>query len=229
MSKILKLSGRSSILEKRLTTALTGYSTVACVGFYTTHLTPNITIENNKLYFKNDGTNHVLSIPPGQYNIEDLEKYIQSHAPFNSSNISIQPNRIVNRIEIKSAFRLRFEAEDSIGLLLGFRGQVVNPNKVTIGKYTPKFNPFETIDIHFNCASGMLLKENEDYHKETNIIASFKPHLKYETPIIYQPSYPLFVPLCPQIHRLSIRVSDEYDNLIDFNGAEITVILELKK
>jgi hypothetical protein len=39
-------------------------------------------------------TRDILYIPPGQYSLENLEKYIQSKEPFNSSNISIKPNKI---------------------------------------------------------------------------------------------------------------------------------------
>lgn len=132
MSIILKLNGTSSTLSKKLNTPIYNFSTVACVGFYSTFLTPNVTLNNNKLYYEHKKETHVIIIPPGQYNIENLEKYIQSQSPFNSTNITIKPHRILSRIEIKSGFKLNFDAADSIGSLLGFQNQIVKKTNLLL-------------------------------------------------------------------------------------------------
>jgi len=49
------LSSKSSILKKRLTPPVTNtYKEVALVGFYATLLTPNVTKNNNKLYYETE-------------------------------------------------------------------------------------------------------------------------------------------------------------------------------
>lgn len=72
----------------------------------------------------------------------------------------------------------------------------------------------------------MFIKDNEYYHSETNIIASFKPILEFGEPIIYEPKYPLFLPIHYNIHKFYVTVTDENNSLIDFNGAPLTIILE---
>jgi hypothetical protein len=52
MSRVFKLTSNTSILEKRLTTPIRDtFKNIGLVGFYTTFLTPNVTRENNRLYY----------------------------------------------------------------------------------------------------------------------------------------------------------------------------------
>jgi hypothetical protein len=117
------------------------------IRFYTTYLTPNVTTKNNKLPYEENGAPKELVIPTGQYDITTLEKYINSQLPFDSQNMTIKDNDIINRVNIKSPFKLFFGSSMDIGKVLGFN-TVVEPNKDYTGTHVPKFHPFETIDIH---------------------------------------------------------------------------------
>jgi hypothetical protein len=72
----------------------------------------------------------------------------------------------------------------------------------------------------------MFVKDNKYFHSETNVIACFKPVLEFGEPIIYEPKYPLFMPVHYNIQKFYVTVTDENNNLIDFNCAPITIILE---
>jgi hypothetical protein len=88
MNRFFRLSSDTSILEKRLSVPIIDtFKNVGLVGFYTTFLTPNVTIRNNKLHYEEPASlDRIISpetivIPPGQYNLENLERYIQRQAP----------------------------------------------------------------------------------------------------------------------------------------------------
>jgi hypothetical protein len=88
------------------------------IRFCTTYLTPNVTTKNNKLPYEENGAPKELVIPPGQYDITTLEKYINSQPTFDSQNISIKGNDITNRVDIKSTFKLFFGSSTDIGKVL---------------------------------------------------------------------------------------------------------------
>jgi hypothetical protein len=88
-----------------------------------------------------------------------------------------------------------FDEPNSIGSLLGFRDILVPLKTTFIGKDIQKIIPFDMKNIHFNLADGMFVKDNQYFHSETNVIACFKPILEFGEPIIYEPKYPLFMPV----------------------------------
>jgi hypothetical protein len=225
---VFKLSERKSILQKGLSHPIINNDLkVALIGFYTTYLTPNISNKNNKLPYEENGTTKEMVIPPGQYDITTLEKYINSQPPFDSQNISIKGNDITNRVDIKSPFKLFFGGSSDIGKVLGFNTVLV-PNQDHTGSNVPKFHPFETIDIHCNLANGMSLKLDDYKHRKSDIIASFRTNAEYKELIIYEPVYPLFFPLQHlEFDHIEVVVRDESGDVIDFGKSLVTVILKV--
>ena len=225
-SYVFELSDCKSILQKNLSHPINNDNLkVALIGFYTTYLTPNITNKNNKL----SGTDFKeIIIPPGQYDIDTLEKYINTQPPFNSKNISIHGNDVANRIDIKSPYKLIFN-KGSIGEILGFENAItIEPNQEYTGTKIPKFHPFEKINIHCHLARGMILKQDDYNHRKSDRIASFRTNAEYKCPIIYEPTRPLFFPLKHlDFDRIDVSVLDENENVIDFGGSLVTVILQV--
>lgn len=238
MGRLLKLSGDTFVLEKRLTVPISNkFTQVRLVGFYSRFLTPNVTTKNNRLHYEKnvsgltESVQHVMTtmfIPPGQYTLEDSENFIQSQEHFNATNITIDQNRKLSRVVIKSDFKHYFDQEESIGSVIGFKDQIVEPKTKTLARDLPKIIPIEMIKIHFNLADGMFEKYGHHFHRETNVIASVMIDAEFGGPIIYEPRCPVFVPVFDKIQNIRIEITDEEDNLIDFNGAITTVVLEMQ-
>jgi hypothetical protein len=88
-----------------------------------------------------------------------------------------------------------------------------------------KLFPIETVNIHCNIANGMITTN----HKETDIISCFKISETFRQPISYEPTNIIYFPVQHRsIHKIILKVCDQDDNLIDFNGADITIILEIR-
>ena len=91
-----------------------------------------------------------------------------------------------------------------------------------------KLYPIETINVHCNLANGMVIC-NENIHKETNIISTFKINSQFKQPIIYEPKNFIYFPIQHRsLNKIEVKVCDENNNLIDFGEADITIILEIK-
>lgn len=92
-----------------------------------------------------------------------------------------------------------------------------------------KINPIETVNIHCNLANGMIVC-NKNMHAETNIISTFKLfHTQFKQVINYEPRNPIYFPIQHKsFNKIEIKICDQDDNLIDFGGVDITVVLEIK-
>lgn len=88
-----------------------------------------------------------------------------------------------------------------------------------------KLYPIETINIHCNLADGMIVEG----HKESDIISTFKINSQFKQPIIHEPKNILYFPVQrSSLNKIEIKICDQDNDLIDFGGADITVILEIK-
>ena len=90
MGFVFKLTETKSILEKGWTNPIISDNLrVSLVGFYRMFLTTNVGESNNKFYYNE---NDVLLIPPDQYNLETIEKYIQGQKTFQFEKFYIKRN-----------------------------------------------------------------------------------------------------------------------------------------
>lgn len=92
-----------------------------------------------------------------------------------------------------------------------------------------KINPIETVNIHCNLADGMIVYNN-NMHTETNIISTFKLiSTEFKQIINYEPRNPIYFPIQHKsFGKIEIKICDQDNNLIDFGGVDITIVLEIK-
>lgn len=198
---IIKLKGNTAVLSYHFESHFpTNELKVGLLGFYSTNLINNITNKNNKIYY--NGTS--LSVPEGRYNYATLREYLNRYG----FDLIIRGNQI----EINSLYVIT-ERSDSLSHFLNT---------------TKKFIPVETINVHCNLAHGMLVQGGMFAHRETDIISCFKMNVNFNNPIIYEPTPIYYSIQYNNIYKVELRICDENDQLIDFNGADITVVLELK-
>ena len=150
-------------------------------------------------------------IPSGQYDLTNLKNYFEE-----KHKLTLKIDEIANKFIFEGG-QIDFQKPNNICELLGY------PNSF------PKLNTVDSINVHCNLVSGQIICEGYSYEQETNIISSFKPNSYFKEPIIHYPSNPIYFPvLHSQIHYIEIKITDENDELIDFGGAPIEIILEIK-
>ena len=82
----------------------------------TSDLIPNIDGKMNKFYVGN----REIVIPTGNYEVENIEKYLQSR----NVNINIKSNNI-SRCNVTCGKKINFKPSDSISRLLGFASRIL--------------------------------------------------------------------------------------------------------
>ena len=208
-------------------TFLTGYN-----GIF------NVTNANNKFYFTKSITDNdhiMITIPPGACEIESLnneikriiidqEHYTETNYPFN-----IKPNfsTLGSIIEISTQGPIiTFVPDDSIGDLLGF-------NKTTIfEEYNLSPNPvnilsFDNIFLECNIAKGMIFRG-----KRSGIIHNFTmdvdPGYKYIEKFRGNIQW-YMMESKDIISSICFKLKNENDQIVSFNGQNITFRLSIKE
>lgn len=206
---IIKITGDQSELKHKFQyNFLNDDFHIALRSFYTTNLIPNVTSKNNLFYYGDSQ----IAIPSGQFDFFDLESFIRTHC-----KVSLKLDKIRNKVSFESEKPIDSKRKKNICKLLGY------PDSY------PNFNPVDTINVHCNLANGQVISGGEFSHQETDIISTFKMKAYFREPIIYECSNPIYFPVQHnKISDIDIKITDENNDLINFNGAKITIILEIK-
>ena len=105
-----------------------------------------------------------------------------------------------------------------------------NKGENKVKRDTPKYIPFDTINVFCNLADGMIVMKDDHNHEETDLIATFRTRATFREPIIYEPADSQFLPVHnKKIKKVQLQIKNENGELIDFGGAPVTVILSIKK
>lgn len=206
---IIKLTGTQSVLKLSFQyNFLNDDFHVALVSFHATNLIPNVTNKNNILYLGDAE----YSIPVGQYTIDSMKNYLQR-----TYKINIKDDEVKNRITFEDNKLINYEKDNNLCKFLGY------PDSV------PKFMAVDTFNVHCNIASGQIVGDENGLHKETDIISTFKVKSYFKEPMIYECRTPIYFPVQhARISTIEVKIMNENNELIDFGGALITVMLEIK-
>ena len=198
----------------------------------------NVTTENNKFYFLKSITDddHIkITIPPGAYEIENLNKEIkriiidQEHYTETNYPLNIKPNfsTLGSIIEISAQGPLiPFIPDDSIRGLLGF-------NKTTIfEEYNLSPNPvdilsFDNIFIETDIAKGLIFKG-----KRSGIIHNFTMDVDpgYKHIEKFYGGVQWYMKESKDIiSTICLKLKNENGNLVSFNGQSIIFGLSIKE
>lgn len=200
---------------------------IALVGFHTYNSIPNIEEGANKLYYiKNDGTHHVLIIPTGSYEVNDLEKYIQSQLNSIDQNVfTLKPNNNTLKCELKSAYDIDFSHKDSIGQILGFSNKKLRANIKHESDLPVNIIKVSTIRVECNIIRGSYYNSCASH-----TLYEFAPTVDPGYSINIEPRNLIFLPInTTTIDNISLRILDQNSQLVNFRGEEIIARLELKK
>lgn len=232
MSKTFTLKGRTSQLSANFHPSIDldprySYS-LALIGFHTFNSIPNIEDGlNSKFYYKQPGqkTYKCIRIPTGSYEIADIEKFIQE-ALGRSESFSLKANNNTLQCEVKSAFDINFEHQDSIAQLLGFSKRILPAGKTHSSDLPVDIISITTIRIECNIISGSYYSG-----KPSHTLYEFSPTVDPGFSININPSNPIYLSLNNQqyIDNISLRIIDQNSKLVNFRGEEIVIRLVLKR
>lgn len=224
MSMTFILTGRSSMLSAsyyppiELKPELDYY--LGLMNFSVYNSIPNVDKSNNMLYYDDKE----LEIPVGSYELEDLDAYLKDHLG-GKDKISLTGNNNTLLCELKSKYLIDFTKPRNIGKLLGFKPTKLEANHLHSSTIQVDILRVATILIDCNLVSSSYIN-----NRENHIIYSFANITPVGYRIIETPNSPIYLPVREKIiDNITVTVTDQFGNLINFRGEELTVRLHLKK
>lgn len=233
MSYTFTLEGASNVLSASYHPPIElnpSYSyALGLIGLHTYNSIPNITEKNNKFYYDDDGK--VITIPPGAYEISDIEAYLRDNLVEPDSDesketiLSLKPNGNTLKCELKSRFAVNFTPEDSIGRRLGFSAKILKANELHESDLPVRIIKVATVRVECNITTGAYSNARLShvlYEFATSVPPGFIINIE-PTNIIYLPIH------TKSIENITIKLTDQDGDLIDFRGERVLIRLELKR
>lgn len=242
MSNTFTLTGHTSVLSADFYPPIE-LNTVdkyglALIGFYTYNSIFNVSENNNSFAYVKNGENseiqHFLSIPPGAYEIDEIERVMLTvlrEATSDQSNelFSLKANNNTLKCELKSKLNIIFPpAHNSIGPLLGFGTELLKSGVKHQSVHNVDIMKVRIIRVDCNIIAGAYLNSSE-----CHTIFEFDIDVEPGYKITKEPQNNIYMSIIPEgrqfIDNITLRILDDDGDLIDFRGEKIIVKLELKK
>lgn len=249
MSATVTFTGNSSVLTSTFYPPLVldkeySYS-CALLEFTTYNSIPNVTVKNNRLYYKKEApvtvvdikdnqiqkstekiyNVHLITVPTGAYEFKDLKQYLIAEAKRIGVSLSLEVDLNTLKIKIKSSHELLFDRVDSIHPLFGFNNTKIEANTERISDNVVKITSLNTISIECDIISGSYKNGDRGYS-----IFEFAPSIEPGYKIIKVPVHIIYLPINRhEISSIQIRIVDQDGNLIDFRGEKITCRIHIKR
>lgn len=214
---------------------------IGLVGLYTCNTVRNILIGNNKFYYDNN----VITIPTGCYEIDEINSYIKSEikrqkraaagggggkkqnkeTDGESETFKLRPNNNTLKCEIESIYTIDFTKPDSIGSMLGFSPQILEPNKKHISDKDIEIINSSNIYLDTNITGGAY-RNNVSCHYIFEFGLTVAPGYN----LVEIPKKILYLPVTVrEIREINIRLVDDRGFLVPFsNHSKTSVWLHLK-
>lgn len=230
MSFSFTLSGNSSVINYNFNPPIyleenVDYE-IGLVNFSSFNTIPNVDKSNN-MFLWYGSTAHTFEIPVGAYELNDIIRVLKDHMTSidKAANIEIIPNLNTAHLSITSNRDISFNLENSVSKIFGFETLRLLPNKTHISEHPVKILKVNSIGIDCNVATGSYLNG-----KPVHVIHQFFPTVPSGYKIVESPQNILYYPVSNKtISNIIIKIIDQSNNLIDFQGEEITVTLHIRK
>lgn len=224
MSLTLTLTGNSSILSADYfpPIELHGEYTCGLVDFQTYNSIPNVDVENNLLSIGNYG----IEIPIGSYEIDDIAEYFEKQLKTLDKKIyfSLKANNNTLQTEIKSSESVYLNHSRSIGSLLGFSERVLEPNVKHVSD-----QPVNIIKVNAICVECNIITGSYINNKQVHTLHEFSPGVAPGYKIVEVPANVIYLPVnVKRLSSITLKVTDQDGNLVNFRGETITIRLHLK-
>lgn len=239
MSRTFTLIGRDSVLSAEYFPPVELNSDeqygLGLIGFYTYNSVLNVDETNNRFVYKHTLTEEVrtIELPPGNYEIDALGKYIQQQmieARNNKEDVDeifcLKANNSSLRCELKCIHDIDFSVPNTPARMLGFAPNIYERNRQHQSNLSVEILKHRIVRVECNIVSGAYLNDDEA-HTLFEFDIDVEPGYK----LTIEPNNIIYMPITQRdfIDNIVLRVLDEKNNLIDFRREEIIVRLELKK
>ena len=172
---------------------------------------------------------HEITIPNGMWSISLLNEFLKTKVESLGGDpdlIDITGNLATLKVDIALGADYQIDLrQGSLHTLLGFTSVIVTastsgtlPVDITGG--------VNSILIHSSIATGSFINSSQ-----SDIIYSFSPDVGPGNLLDIHPTTPIYLPLSThsQINSITMRVTDQNNNLIDLNNENVSYLLHIRK
>lgn len=201
---------------------------IALINFDSFYSIPNVDSSNNTFkWWSENGIEHLTQIPEGAYEINNLNESMQREMQKLDTNalISINLDHVTSKATIQSNRNISFKVQNSIGSVLGFEEQTIEPDINVSGDSLIDILKINAICIDCNIVGGSFLNG-----QPVHIIHQFFPTVSPGYKIVEAPTQPIYHPVVVKaITNIIVRIIDQNGNLLNFRDDIRTIRLHLKK
>lgn len=224
MSIVLGLSGNSTELENHFFPAidLAGEWEICLLSLITTNSACNIVEGRNNLLHLDS---RVLKIPQGSYELVDLNNYISKQVNNEKVKVEFKANLNTLQTELYTTNTIHFEAENSIGELLGFSKRKLKANKHHLSDIPVQIFNVNAVRLTCDIAKGFFvngLQSRTIYETSIDVPIGYK-WIKTPENLIY------FKVDTEQLTSIKIKLTDQDGNLINLRNEKVNISLHLRK
>lgn len=222
MSLTLSITGNSSSLTTYYpnTLQLDGQYECALIHISTFNSIPNIDKTTNKLFY---GSNNVIEIPEGTYELQDINDYLKSE--LRDASIKLQCNNNTLKATLYCTKDINFSKENTFRSLLGFEKQILKANKWHVSQFPVNILPTTVIRVECDIVSGSYING-----ETSHIIHEFALNVPPGYRIIEIPKNAIYFPINQSnISCINIRLLDINNHLINLRGEEVQLYLHLRR
>ncbi|DAC80285.1 TPA_asm: penton [Bos-associated insect adintovirus] len=195
---------------------------IGLVAFYSCNALRNICEGNNKIYY---GSENVLTIPDGAYEITALNEYINKQLSLGSNSFSLTPNINTLKCLLYSTYTIDFRPSDSIGRMLGYSPRILNANENHESDLDVRISPATSIRVECNITSGAYCNG-----AAVHTLFEFALDVEPGERIIKEPQNILYLPITTRcVDNIALKLTNQDGESIDFGQELVTIRLELKK
>lgn len=244
-SLTLSLSGNSSVLTANYFPPIELENreyVCGLIDLQTFNSIPNVDIHNNCFHFihergfVNSAKNLRVSkrehdslcqikIPVGSYEIDDIFKLLSKVLGECSVAFELKVNNKTLKCEVSCSHAIDFSEPNSIGSLLGFSKRILAPNVLQESDIPVDIFRVNALRIECSITTGAYMND-----KPTHTIHEFCPTVPPGYKIIEVPHNVIYLPVVVRtIRTLTIKIVDQNNQLVNFNGETITIRIHIKK
>lgn len=223
MSSTVTITGNNSTLESQFYPPLNLNDEWECglLYFSAFNSIPNVTAKNN--VFSHGTKTARLMLPCGAYDFYDICNYLENH--LSDCKVIIKPNYNTLTCSLFCTEVVNFDEDKSIGCLLGFRKEKLEPNIWHESDTPVNIHAVSIIRIECN-----LIKESYINGVSSHIIHEFAPNVPPGHRFIEVPRNVIYLPInTKHISLITIKILDESGNNIDFREENIQLRLHFRR
>lgn len=204
----------------------------------------NITRVNNSLRYQTphgrrrlrapEGTHDewkTITIPPGAYNIKDINKEIKEQIKSNgddpdSVTIAANFNTLKSEFILKGDYHIDLAVANSIKAVLGFRAMKLTINGEHQSKSRVDITEVQSVLIRCSIVTDSIING-----RSSDVIYAFTPNKPPGYLLNVHPNQIINIPVTKtsQISRVTMRITDQNDGEIDLNGERTTFFIRFRE